>query len=271
MTETAGAPELCLSGRRIEALCALRARRSSVCPTGAGVAGVQPARQGEPGFTVTRWIPSRALRWLLFTSIVLAAILVPFALFGVSITQWTEHVLTSERGAWSLGVIGALLLAGDIFLPTPSSVVSATLGALLGPFSGTLLSTAGMTLGVALGYVAGAVLGSGPTRRLVGAHDFDRLHALAERHGIFWLVICRPVPVLAEASVLVSGCARMHTGAVLGATTVANLGISTVYASLGELATKGPGFFLSIGIMVAISAVAWLFRVRLTRRPVRTR
>lgn len=72
------------------------------------------------------------------------------------------------------------------------------------------------------------------------------------------LALCRPVPVLAEASVILAGAAPMRAGAVLGATTLANLGVSSIYAGVGAT-TSGVGtFLLAVGAALALPRVTLL-------------
>ncbi len=84
---------------------------------------------------MTRW----RLIWkfaLSFALIVMAIPLAPFALFGeLPGETWVEH----PDAAYVFGT-GILLLAADVFLPVPSSVVAVFLGARLGLGGGRSLS-----------------------------------------------------------------------------------------------------------------------------------
>lgn len=78
---------------------------------------------------------------------------------------------------------------------------------------------------------------------LVGEEGLRRAGDWLDRHGLWALVLCRPVPVLAEASVIAAGLGRMRMGPALVATGLSNVGISAIYAGAGA-AADGPGTFL---------------------------
>ena len=61
----------------------------------------------------------------------------------------------NASGWATAGAIGALL-ALDVFLPVPSSIVSTGAGVLLGFWTGAAVIWIGMTLGCVIGYVFGA-------------------------------------------------------------------------------------------------------------------
>lgn len=86
-------------------------------------------------------------------SIVLAVILVPFFLFHNFIDSWIDGILKSlGQHPVYVAVLLCALLASDIILPVPSSIVSIGSGFLLGFENGTIVSFTGMVLGCLLGY-----------------------------------------------------------------------------------------------------------------------
>lgn len=185
-------------------------------------------------------------RWLLLCTIILAAILVPFFLFGEKIESWTDAFLqsASDRAAWIAAFVG-FLLASDILLPVPSSLVSTAAGLFLGFLSGTLTSWAGMTISCLVGLWLGRKFGRPLAVRLVGEKELQRLEELGRRFGDWVMVISRPVPVLAEASVLFAGIGRMPTHRFVLLTTLSNLGISAVYAAVGAFSATINSFLLA--------------------------
>ena len=141
----------------------------------------------------------RVFKWILLTTVLLAAILVPFALFGDAIDTWVNAFIERSRNrplAASL-VLGGLL-AGDILLPTPSSILSTACGALLGLPLGTAVSLAGMTLSAVAGYGVGRLGQRQVIERWIGAESAARLQRVASRCGAWTVVITRPVPILAR-------------------------------------------------------------------------
>ena len=187
--------------------------------------------------------------------LLLFLILIPFFLFGAAIEARTEALASAERGAIALG--GAGLLALDIVLPVPSSLVATAIGAALGPWSGTAVNALGLSLGCAAGLLLGRS-GSPLARRLLGQALYRRFAAASARHGIVLILVCRAVPVLGEASIVAAGAGRTRFGPALAAATAANLMIGAVYAFAGGAApTVAVG--LAIGLPVAAGAGAWLW------------
>src|SRR5690606_23023812 len=73
-----------------------------------------------------------AMRWLWLTLIVVAVILVPFFLFEDYFTGLADRAVSGDVSVpWAVTIIAGLL-AVDVLLPVPSSVVSAAAGVLLG-------------------------------------------------------------------------------------------------------------------------------------------
>jgi uncharacterized membrane protein YdjX (TVP38/TMEM64 family) len=150
--------------------------------------------------------------WIILSVLLLALILGPFLLFEARMNACVESLLAAQasKGAIAAGI--ASVLALDVFLPVPSSIVSTAAGALLGFAAGVAVSTAGMTAGCMLGYVCGQKFGVPLVRRMVRERDLEEVTARF-RGGADWaLATMRPVPVLAEASASIgAGCRRRRS------------------------------------------------------------
>lgn len=138
-----------------------------------------------------------------------AAIVVALVLAFAVVEAAGVGVLSDPRAAMSDGgafaaAVGVGLLIGDVVLPVPSSLVMLAHGALFGVGLGTLLSLLG-TVGAA---VAGVWIGRRSERLLgVSAGERRRAQDLVDRWGAVAVVATRPVPVLAEAVVIMAGAA----------------------------------------------------------------
>ena len=164
-----------------------------------------------------------------------------------------------------MATAGGLLLASDVVLPIPSTVVISGLGALLGGALGVAIAVAGLTLGCVLGYALGRILGNDFALRQLGEKDFDYLAGLLDRHGLPILALCRPVPVLAEASVIAAGVVGMPMGKTLLVTGLANLGFAGVFALLGAAAESAAGFLVAFAASLALPGLALLAAKRARR------
>jgi uncharacterized membrane protein YdjX (TVP38/TMEM64 family) len=208
----------------------------------------------------------RALRWTLVALALLALVIIPFAVWEQQLEAWSEGLLASAGRRVVLAAAVTLLLALDVVLPIPSSLVAAAAVVALGPALGAASIWLGLSSGAVLGYALGRIGGRGLVRRVVGDRELGRAERLSERLGSVVLVVSRGVPVLAEASALLAGSLAMpfvRFALVVGAS---NLGLSLAYAVLsGEGWFEGPRFLLPFALGILVPALALLV-LRLVER-----
>ncbi len=184
--------------------------------------------------------------------VVLAVPIVPFLLYGEDVerwlTRWRDH-----PPAWPLVAGGVvLLLATDVFLPIPSSLVSTLAGSQLGAVGGTLASWIGMSVGAVVGFAIARRFGPPLVAWLTRAEDLARTRALVERYGPLLLVLGRGVPVLAEATVLLFGMHRLAWRRFLPPVLLANLGLALAYSLFGELARQYESLLVAFAVAIAL-------------------
>lgn len=184
------------------------------------------------------------MRWAILWILLLGLVLLPFLLFEHQFNAFAAQV---TAGGTSRGVVaGAVfaLLALDVFLPVPSSLVSTAAGVLLGFWQGTAVVWVGMMAGSAVGYWVGA-RGSGAARKLVGDDGIARAERLFGRYGDLTIVLCRPVPVVAEASVVFAGLVGAPFARFAQLVALSNLGIAAGYAAFGAFSMRLDSFLLA--------------------------
>lgn len=204
--------------------------------------------------------------WTTFVVLLMALILIPFFLYEAAITQWVMELLDRGRNRFWAATLLSGLLAGDLFLPVPSSLTSTALGALLGFWGGLVASWLGMTIGCVAGYYFGAYAGPPAIRRLAGESEIERVRQGAARLGDWMIVLFRPVPVLAEISVVFAGLSRIPFSRFLRLSALSNLGISAAYAAVGSSAAEAESFLLAFGGAIAIPAIGWILLRILSRK-----
>jgi uncharacterized membrane protein YdjX (TVP38/TMEM64 family) len=133
-------------------------------------------------------------RWSLLICLVLALILVPFALWEDTINAWTARLLTPAAGRATLAALVVFLLASDVLLPIPSSFVSAGAVSLLGAWQGGSTIFIGMTCAAWLGYGLGRFGGEPLALRLAGPSELSRASRMMGRYGSWVLLVCRSSP-----------------------------------------------------------------------------
>jgi membrane protein DedA with SNARE-associated domain len=151
------------------------------------------------------------------------------------------------------------LLASDVVLPIPSSFVSAGAVALLGASQGGLAIALGMSAAAWLGYGIGRWGGEPLARRMAGPKELERARRMMDRYGDWVLLVCRGVPVLAEASTLLAGATRTSSWRFGLVTTLGNLGLACAYALIGLFDLSGAWALLApFAFGIAVPALAML-------------
>jgi uncharacterized membrane protein YdjX (TVP38/TMEM64 family) len=192
--------------------------------------------------------------------VLLVAALVPLVPFAVVGELPGERWLQATGSALGFGAAGAGLLALDVLLPIPSSVVGALLGGRLGFTLGFACAFAGLCVGNAIGYGLGRIV---PSRFAVGRAAPDapaERAALPAAPTLAVVFLSRPVPVFAEAVAITAGAARMRaslffTGSMLGNAAYAAAMAGNGAALLPDGLT-GPGLILPMALPV-LAYLAW--------------
>ena len=197
------------------------------------------------------------MRWLLLTTLLFALIVVPFLLFEAQFERLGAEIMRGDLAGWPAAALVSGFLALDVILPVPSSMVSTAAGAVFGFARGTTVIWAGMMAGCVLGYLLGS-RATAATRRFVGADGLDRAERVASEYGDWALVVCRPVPVLAEASVVLAGVVHTPWRRFLLLTATSNLGIAIAYAAIGAFSMSVGSFLLTFLGAIALPGVTML-------------
>ncbi|MGB8923101.1 MAG: 3-dehydroquinate synthase [Pseudomonas sp.] len=179
-----------------------------------------------------------------FSGLVIAS----FVLFEQQIQDFLTHLdlylPSSPTQKLNLALLLIALLALDVVLPVPSSVVALLAVAMLGSVGGYLVIFIGLCLGAGLGYA----LGAGYFRMLssrLGLHQ-RRPGQLGYRLGTLSLICLRGVPVLAETSVVAAGMQRYPLRSFLLVTTLANAGLALAYSAIGAFLVEENALLVTI-------------------------
>jgi len=171
--------------------------------------------------------------------------------------SWLAH---AGLGTATLVVV---LLAADVALPVPSSLVMVFSGAAFGVVWGSMVALVGSIAGEWLGFELVRRYGRGVSSQLVGADEFERFSEFFDRHGILAVILTRPLPVVMETMSLVAGLSTMSRWAFLGASLAGTAPIVVVYAYAGALSREAGNLVPAVVILVAVAGCgfAW-YRAR---------
>lgn len=175
-------------------------------------------------------------------------VIASFLLFEQQIQGFLTHLNlyrpSTPSQTLNLALLLIALLALDVVLPVPSSLVALLAVATLGSLGGYLVIFVGLCLGAGLGYA----LGAGYFRLLssrLGLHQ-RQPGQLGYRLGTLSLICLRGVPVLAETSVVAAGMQRYPLRAFVPVIVLANAGLALAYAAIGAFLVEQNALLVTI-------------------------
>ncbi|HET7157669.1 MAG TPA: hypothetical protein VFI62_01640, partial [Burkholderiales bacterium] len=169
-------------------------------------------------------------RLAVIIAILIAFVLIPFALWGDQLDAYTPSLLSDPSANFGVALMGMALLIGDVLLPIPSSVVSVLLCAALGPIKGAIVVMAGMVGAFLLGDRIGRFAPKDALRRWIGMALWDWCVVRAQTWGVLWIAVTRPIPVLAELTAVLAGVLSVPLMRSMPMVLVSCAGVSIGYA-----------------------------------------
>ena len=175
------------------------------------------------------------------------------------ITSHLQNLRASPNGRLLLALAIVLLLAADLFLPVPSSIVMTASGSLLGnfalAFSANLL---GSLLCAMLGYALCRRFGRAFLLRAASPAELARAEVFWTRHGGWGIVLSRALPMFTELVSCLAGLLRMNFSRFLFLSFLGSAPLAAFYAWAGKkgMASGGGWAFL---LALAVSAIGFLF------------
>jgi uncharacterized membrane protein YdjX (TVP38/TMEM64 family) len=181
---------------------------------------------------------------------------------GFDLEPWARSWMAAAGPAGAATVIG--LLAADVFVPIPSSVIMILSGAAFGVWWGSLLAFAGSMSGEWLGFEIARRYGSAWASRFIGdEREVARLNAMLARHGAAAVAVTRPLPVVMETMSLVAGVSTMRRRTFLWASAIGTAPIVVIYAYAGAMSRETGSLIPAIVIVIAVAGTGWiLYRAR---------
>ena len=175
--------------------------------------------------------------------------LIPFLLLG----HWLEPLIesqisdvsTAETPWWAaLLIVSGLTI--DILLPIPSSALLVLSGRCFGGWGGAAIGWLGLNLSAAVGFWISRRFGQPVVERFSSRADVDDFELIDAATGWWSLVACRPLPILAEASVIFAGLSDMRARRFWPPIIFANGIIALLYGMLGDYAGRQKWFTTAV-------------------------
>jgi uncharacterized membrane protein YdjX (TVP38/TMEM64 family) len=164
------------------------------------------------------------------------------------------------------GILGGLL-AGDLVLPAPSSILMTLSGAFLGIAAGTAVSFAGAMVSALAGFGLCRRFGHAAFRRLAGDRDADRIARFLRDHGVWGILLSRSVPMLTELVSCVAGLSDLPFRTFAALAAAGTLPVCAVYAWAGARSAdpSGLGWAVLLAFVLPAAGFAVVRRFSLAR------
>lgn len=188
---------------------------------------------------------------------VIASKLLVDNVLGLDSEAWVSRWLAGA-GTWS-AVTVVTLLAVDLFLPVPSSLVMILSGAAFGPVLGTVFSLVGSIGGEWVGFELARRYGRDATRRISSDADLAAVDRLFATYGAGAIVVTRALPVMMETTSVAAGLSSMSRRTFLSASVIGTVPVAAVYAYSGSLSLDTGSIVPAAVILVAMTGGAYLW------------
>ncbi len=177
---------------------------------------------------------------------------------GISLEPFARSWMADAGWSGAAAVIG--LLAIDIFIPVPSSLVMVLSGAVFGVWWGSLLAFTGSIGGEWLGFELARRYGASWFARFIGDEDERRrLNRILLTHGAVAVAVTRALPVVMETMSIVAGLSPMRRTTFLLASALGTAPIVMVYAYAGAMSRETGSLVPAIVILIAVAAAGWVW------------
>lgn len=186
--------------------------------------------------------------------------------FGFSFEPWARSWMADAGVSGAAVVIG--LLAVDIFIPVPSSIIMVLSGAAFGVVWGSLLAFVGSIGGEWLGFELARRYGTSLSARFIGDEaERRRMNDLLVTHGAAAIAVTRALPVVMETMSIVAGLSPMRRRTFLIASAIGTAPIVVVYAYAGAMSRETGSLVPAIVILIAVAAAGWVWYRAIRKGP----
>jgi len=186
--------------------------------------------------------------------IIVSIIIITFLLFDNMEAFFTNLLQQASDNIKTYTAVSFLVLASDILLPVPSSIVMFTNGYILGTLYGAALSFISLMTGSVIGYYLGKFTSLG-----FKSKADDKANNIVARYGALSILITRGIPVLAETICIICGFNKMPFKKYMIYNVAGYVPLCLLYSFCGSIGYDKNIFLISFGCSILISAFFWFF------------
>lgn len=179
----------------------------------------------------------------------------------------TEIRSAAESVGWPGAVAFAVGYGLVTLTPVPKNVLSIAAGVVWGFALGALLVYVGALLGAALAFAIGRGLGREAVERFTGAR-VERIDALLRRRGLLSIIGVRLIPVLPFTAInYAAGLTSVRRRDYAIGTVLGIIPGTLAYVAVGGVGFEpGPGLYIALGTLAALSVAGVVVGIRMRRR-----
>ncbi len=188
---------------------------------------------------------------ILFTVLCLL-ILTSYLIWGDTEEGVVQQLLALAANREKYAVFSFLMLASDIVLPIPNSIIMYANGFALGGMAGAGLSLLSLMTGATAGYFLGKLSIYG-----IRAAEDTKAIAFWEKYGMLAILVTRGIPMVSESICIIGGHVRMPFGKYLLMNLLGYLPLCLLFALFGCLGYNQSAFLLSLACSFVIAGLFW--------------
>lgn len=187
----------------------------------------------------------------IFISIVFVSLV--FIFFEDLENYFTDLLAASEMQPERYALLSFLVLASDILLPVPSSIIMYYNGLVLGFAYGSLLSLVSLfisgTAGYWIGYTSAFGFNNSPD---------EKAGKVIEQFGSMGIILTRGIPILSESICITAGFNRMNFRQYTILNILGSLPLAFIYGYFGAVGRSSQLFYYSFGLSILLSLVMFI-------------
>lgn len=194
----------------------------------------------------------RLLLPLIIVIVVIIGIFLGLPNLEATFSEWVTNSADQAKSYYA--IISFSLLASDVFLPIPSSIIMFLNGSILGILWGCLLSLTSSLLSAVIGYYFGKLFYYTLNKHYTPG-ELEKAELIIKRYGFAGIIVTRGVPILAEAISILTGNMAYNFRRFFLANFIGFLPICLLYAFIGSQSLDTNTFLLAFGINVFVAGV----------------
>ncbi|MGB3465871.1 MAG: VTT domain-containing protein [Cyclobacteriaceae bacterium] len=184
-------------------------------------------------------------------SIVLVSLV--FVFFEDLENYLTDLLVASGEQPGRYAFISFWVLASDILLPVPSSIVMYYNGSVLGFIKGSVISLASLFISGTVGYWIGYSSAFG-----FSGEKNEKAEKIIRNYGSMGMILTRGIPILSESVCITAGYNRMNFRQYTLLNVIGAVPLALVYGFFGAVGKEDNLFYYSFGLSIFVSLILFL-------------